>query len=75
MITEVLLVVQRDEAVKNNLCMLLFVPDHFKTQEMYNEIMRTMPDAFHCIPDHFKSQAICDQAVKEDSSSLQFVPD
>ena len=55
--------------------MLLFVPDHFKTQEMYNEIMRTMPDAFHCIPDHFKSQAICDQAVKEDSSSLQFVPD
>ena len=75
MITEVLLVVQQDEAVKNKLCMLLFVLDHFKTQEMYNEIMRTMPDAFHRIPDHFKTQAICDQAVKEDSSSLQFVHD
>ena len=34
-----------------------------------------MPDAFHCIPDHFKTQEICDQAVKDDHSSLHFVPD
>ena len=34
-----------------------------------------MPDAFHRIPDHFKTQKICDQAVKDNSSSLQFVPD
>ena len=63
------------EAVKNKLCMLLFVPDHFWTQEMSNEIMCTMPDAFHCIPDRFKTQKMCDKAVKEDSSSLRFVPD
>ena len=55
--------------------MLLFVPDHFWTQEMCNEIMRTMPDAFHHIPDRFKTQKIRDKALKEDSSSLQFVLD
>ena len=26
------------------------------------------------ITDHFKTQKICDKAVKDDSSSLQFVP-
>ena len=25
--------------------------------------------------DHFKAQEICDKAVRDDSSSLQFVPD
>ena len=61
--------------MRSKLCMALFVPDHFWTQEMCNEIMRTMPDAFHHIPDRFKTQKMYDQAVKEDSSSLQFVPD
>ena len=37
--------------------------------------MRTMPDAFHCIPDQFKTQKRCDKAKKEDSSSLQCIPD
>ena len=34
-----------------------------------------MPDAFHRIPNRFKTQEMCDKAVKDDSSSLQFVPD
>ena len=55
--------------------MQLFVPDNFWNQEMCNEIMHTIPDAFHRIPDRFKSQEMCDQAVNEDSFSLQFVPD
>ena len=45
--------------------MLLFVPDHLWTQEMCIEIMRTMPDAFHCIRDHFKTQEICDKHQKK----------
>ena len=64
-----------DKVVSNKLCMLLFVPDHFWMQGMCNDIMRTMPDAFHLIPDCFKTQKMCGQAIKEDSSSLQFVPD
>ena len=55
--------------------MILFVPDHLWTQEMCNEILRTMPDEFHRIPDRFKTKKMCDKAVKDDSSSLQFVPD
>ena len=61
--------------MRSKLCMALFVPDHFWTQEMCNEIMRTMPDAFHRIPDHFKAQKMCDHAVIYDPSSLAFVPD
>ena len=64
-----------NEVVKDKLCRLLFVPDHFWMQETSNEIMRTMPDAFRCIPDHFKTQEMCDKAIKEDSSSLEYVPD
>ena len=42
---------------------------------MCNEIMRTITDAFHCIPGHFKTQEMCDKAGKENSSSLEYVPD
>ena len=27
------------------------------------------------VPDHFKMQEICNKVVRDDSSSLQFVPD
>ena len=55
--------------------MMLFVPDHLWTQEMYNEVMLTMPNTFHSIPDHFKTQGMCIKAVEVDSSFLQLVPD
>ena len=58
------------------------VPDHFEAREtcievveMCNEIMRTMPEAFHHIPDHFKTQKMCDKAFEEDFFSLKFIPD
>ena len=37
--------------------------------------MRTTPNAFYRILDRFKTQKMCDKAVKDDSSSFQFVPD
>ena len=40
---------------------------------MCNEIMGTMPDAFHRIPDRFKTQEMCNKAI--DLSFLQHVPD
>ena len=33
-----------------------YVTDRLCMQEMHNEIMRTMPNAFHRIPDRFKTQ-------------------
>ena len=50
-------------------------PDHFWKQEMCNEVMRTMPHAFHCIPDPFKTQEMCIKALEADSSSSEYVPD
>ena len=54
---------------------LKFVPDHLKTQEMYNKAVCIVSRSLAYIPDHFKTQEICDKAVWEDSSSLQFFPD
>ena len=52
------------------------IPDHlFKTQEMCNEIMRTVPYAFHDIPDRFKTQEMCIEAVELDPSFLWLVLD
>ena len=37
---------------------------------MFNEVMRTMPHAFHRIPDRFKTQIMCIKAVEVDPSFL-----
>ena len=54
---------------------LAYVPDHLITQEMCNEIMRTVPNAFHRIPDRFKAQEMCIKAVEVDQWYLYDVPD
>ena len=41
---------------------------------MYNEIMRTIPNAFHCIPDRFKTQEMCNKALEVDPWQLKDVP-
>ena len=43
--------------------------------EMCNEIMRTMPDAFHHIPDRHKTQEMCIKAAEVDSSFLELALD
>ena len=35
---------------------LYYVTNRFRMQEMYNKIMRIIPNAFHHIPDRFKTQ-------------------
>ena len=64
-----------DKAVARNLYTLRFIPDHLKTQEMCNEVMRTMPDAFHLIPDHFKTQGMCIKATEVNLWQLYHVPE
>ena len=44
-------------------------------QEMYNEIMRIIPNAFHHIADHFKTQEMCEKAIEEDPWQLKDVLD
>ena len=53
---------------------LYYVTDRLRMQEMYNEIMRTMPNAFHRIPDRFKTQEMYNKAVEVDPWQLKDVP-
>ena len=53
---------------------LYYVTDRHRMQEMYNEIMRTMPNAFHCLPDRFKTQKMGKKAVKKYPCALQYAP-
>ena len=49
---------------------IVICPNHFWTQEMCNEVMCTMTDAFQRIPDRFKTEEMCDKAVKKNHYSL-----
>ena len=53
---------------------LYYVTDHLSMQEMNNEIMYTMPNAFHRNPDRFKTQGMCNKAVEVDPLQLKGVP-
>ena len=46
----------------------MVVPDHFKTQEMYNEAVQIYT------PDCFKTQGICKEAVAHNPYALRFIP-
>ena len=61
--------------MRNRPCMTFFVPEHFKTRETCDRIMRTMPGAFHHIPNRFKTQEMCLKAAEADSLNLGNVPD
>ena len=55
-----------------------FVPDHLKTQEMYNEAVRNNSWALMHVPEHLRTQEMCIKAVEAvevDPSFLQLVPD
>ena len=51
------------------------MPDHRKTQEIYNEAMRINPLSLPYVPDNLHAQEMCDAAVKADPCWLEFVLD
>ena len=53
---------------------LCYITDCLRMQEIYNEIMCTMPNAFRRIPDRFKIQEICNKAVEVDPWQLKDLP-
>ena len=62
-----------NEVVSKYPYLLGHIPDYFKTQEMHNEAVRRKLYALRT--NHLKTREMCDKAVRDDSSSLQFVPD
>ena len=61
--------------MRNRSYLILFIPDHLRTQEMCNEVMRNNPIGFFFIPDHFKIQEMCIKAFEPDPWQLKYVPD
>ena len=42
---------------------------------MFIKAVEVDPFFLQLFPDHFQAKEMCDKAIKEDSSSLQFIPD
>ena len=57
------------------LLMLKSIPDHLKTQEMCNDIMRINLAERFFLPDCFKTQEMCNEALTRNPYTLRFVPD
>ena len=57
------------------LCMMLFVPEHLKTEEMCNKEVCTDPYSLESVPDHFKTQEICNKSVRKKPYTLRYIPD
>ena len=64
-----------DKAVCREPYALLYVPDHFITEEMCEEVMHCRPVEFFLIPDRFKAQEICIKTVEVDPWQLEHIRD
>ena len=58
-----------------DLLSIWFVPDQFKTQEMWNKTVQSYPWALKCVPDQYKTQEMCNEAEQSDPEVLEYVPD
>ena len=58
--------------VQENPWVLEHVPDQYKTQEMYNEVVEKSPWMFEHVPDQFVTQKMCDEAVKKSPCALWY---
>ena len=64
-----------DEAVLMKPLLLVYVPDHFKTQEMRLKAVEAGPWWLRDVSDHFKTQEMCIKAVAHNPCMLKYVPD
>ena len=42
-----------------------YVPDQYKTQEMFNIAADDHPDVLEFVPDHYMTQEMCDKPVDD----------
>ena len=58
-----------------NILSFWFVPDQYKTQEMWNKAVQRYPWALRYVPDQYKTQEMCNKAVEKSPRMLEHVPD
>ena len=51
----------------------MFVPDHYKSEEMCNRVVDNYYHGLEFVPECFITQEICDKVVNTHSSTIQFV--
>ena len=54
--------------------LLVYVPDRFKTLEMWERVVEDQAKALEHIPDHFKSKRMCERAIEDEPNTLELVP-
>ena len=64
-----------DQMTYYRLCIMFFVPDHSRTQEMCNEAVGSDPYSLDLVPGHFKMEEMCNKAVLREPYTLRYVPD
>ena len=60
---------------KNMTSWIATIPDHLKTQEMWDEAVRTESLSLAYVPDRFKTQKMCNEVVRNKLCILLFVLD
>ena len=51
------------------------IPDHYKTQDIYEIVVSRYPFLIVYYPDKCKTQKMCDEAVDHCLAALKFIPD
>ena len=64
-----------DEALRMKPRLLAFFPDHFKTEEMCNEVVEKDPNTIWHFPVHLRMQEMFFKAVEKYLYPLKFVSD
>ena len=52
-----------------------YVPDQYKTEEIYDKVILENDGRLRFVPDCYKNQKMYDKAVDNDDHALEFVPD
>ncbi|MGN7940960.1 DUF4116 domain-containing protein [Virgibacillus sp. 6R] len=65
------------EAVRNDgtiIAYSTYIPDEFRTKELYLEAIKQNGEALKYVPDKYKSESICKIAIMQNGLALEFVP-
>ncbi|OUA84528.1 hypothetical protein BK706_25705 [Bacillus thuringiensis serovar leesis] len=65
------------EAVRNNgiiIAYSTYIPDEFRTKELYLEAIKQNGKALKYVPDKYKSEGFCKIAIMQNGLALEFVP-
>ena len=62
-----------DKAFNKYFLAFFYIPDQYKTQEMYRKIISDNPFSMRYVPDQCKTQQMCDKAFDDSLAALKFV--